>query len=40
MTYEEVYKLLEKKHKETNWKDIKSIKDYNEYARKLHSQLK
>lgn len=35
MTRAEYYKLLEKKHKETDWKNLNSIKAYNEYARQL-----
>lgn len=35
MTREEMYKLLEQKHKETDWNDLQSIKEYNEYARML-----
>lgn len=35
MTREEMYKLLEKKHKETDWNNLQSIKAYNEYARML-----
>lgn len=39
MTRSEMYKLLEKKHKETDWSDLASIKRYNEYARMLRSLL-
>ena len=35
MTRAEYYELLEKKHKETDWKNLNSIKAYNEYARQL-----
>lgn len=38
MTREEMYELLEKKHKQTDWNDLASIKEYNEYARRLRSQ--
>ena len=38
MTRAEMYELLEKKHKQTNWNDLKSIREYNEYARELRSQ--
>lgn len=39
MTKKEMYELLEKKHKETDWSDMKSIKEYNEYARKLMMEV-
>lgn len=35
MTRAEYYKLLEKKHKETDWNNLTSVKEYNEYARQL-----
>lgn len=39
MTREEMYRLLEKKHKETNWNDRDSVHAYNEYARMLRKML-
>ena len=39
MTREEMYKLLEKKHKETDWNNYASVKAYNEYARILLKML-
>lgn len=39
MTREEMYKLLEKKHKETDWNNLQSIKAYNEYAKMLRHML-
>ena len=39
MSREEMYKLLEHKHKETNWNDRESIRAYNEYARTLRKML-
>ena len=39
MTQEQMYKLLEKKHKETDWNNLQSIKAYNEYARMLRKQV-
>ena len=39
MDRETMYKLLEQKHKETNWDNLESIKAYNEYARQLRKQV-
>ena len=39
MTREDMYKLLEEKHKQTDWDNLESVKAYNEYARRLRSQL-
>ena len=39
MTTEEYYELLKKKHAETDWNNLESIKKYNEYARILRSML-
>lgn len=39
MTRAEYYKLLEKKHKETDWKNLNSIKAYNEYARQMRKLI-
>lgn len=39
MTRDEMYRLLEKKHKETDWNNLQSIKAYNEYARMLRKLL-
>ena len=39
MTLEEMYALLAEKHKQTDWNDLQSIKEYNEYARMLRKQL-
>ena len=36
--YNELYELLEKKHKETDWSNLLSIKAYNEYARQLRNE--
>lgn len=33
---EDVYELLRKKHDQTDWSSQKSIREYNEYARKLY----
>ena len=35
MTRLEMLELLEKKHKETDWKNVQSIREYNKYAREL-----
>lgn len=35
MTREQMYELLKKKHAETDWNNLQSIKTYNEYARML-----
>ena len=39
MTREEYYELLKKKHQQTDWTNLDSIKEYNEYARELRKQL-
>ena len=39
MTREEYYELLKKKHAETDWNNLESIKRYNEYARMLRQLL-
>ena len=39
MTREEYYALLKKKHEETDWNNLESIKRYNEYARMLRQML-
>ena len=39
MSREEYYHLLEKKHEQTDWKDLQSIKAYHAYARQLRKQL-
>lgn len=39
MTYEEYYKLLKEKHAQVDWNNLHEIKEYNEFARKLRSQL-
>lgn len=39
MTREEYYEALEIKKAQTNDNDLQSIKDYNEYARQLRSQM-
>lgn len=39
MTYEEYMEALKKKHDETDWNDLESIKKYNEYARMLRSLM-
>lgn len=38
MTREEMYELLKIKKEQTNWDNLQSIKEYNEYARMLRSQ--
>ena len=40
MTKDEYYKLLAKKHKMTDWNNLKSIKQYNEYAKQLRKLLR
>ena len=40
MTREEMYKLLEQKHKETDWNNLNSIREYNEYAKMVRDLLK
>lgn len=39
MTREEYYELLKEKHQQTDWTNLDSIKEYNEYARELRKQL-
>ena len=39
MTKEQYYEALKKKHEQTNWDDLQSIKAYNEYARMLRSLM-
>lgn len=39
MTRSEYYAALAEKHKQTDWNDRNSIREYNEYARMLRSQL-
>ena len=39
MTLKEYYELLKEKHEQTNWDDLRSIKEYNEYARLLRSLM-
>lgn len=39
MTRDEHYALLREKHEQTDWNDLNSIKEYNEYARTLRKQL-
>lgn len=39
MTKEEYYELLKKKHEQTNWNNLESIKRYNEYTRMLRQLL-
>jgi len=38
MTRDEMYELLKKKKEYTDWDNLQSIKEYNEYARVLRSQ--
>lgn len=38
MTRDEMYELLKRKFEETNWKDLESIRQYNEYARQVRSE--
>lgn len=40
MDRDEYYRLLKKKHEQTNWNNLESIKAYNEYARQLRKQIK
>ena len=37
MNQENLYEMLRKKHDETDWDDLESIKEYNEYARRLRN---
>lgn len=39
MTRAEMYELLEKKYKETNWNSKDSVHAYNEYARMLRKMV-
>lgn len=39
MTSSEYYAALAKKYEQTNWNDRNSIREYNEYARMLRSQM-
>lgn len=39
MDREQYYELLKEKHDQTDWNDIESIKEYNEYARQLRKEL-
>ena len=39
MSREDYYHLLEKKHEQTDWKDMQRIKAYNAYARQHRKQL-
>ena len=39
MTREEYYELLKKKHQQTDWTNLESIRAYNEYVRELRKQL-
>lgn len=39
MSRDEYYRLLKKKHEQTDWNSLKSIKVYNEYARQLRKQI-
>ena len=36
---DEYYQLLKEKHSQTNWNDLTSIKEYNEYVRQLRKLL-
>lgn len=40
MTLEEYYKKLKEKYEKTNWDDLESIKEYNEFRRNLYKQLR
>ena len=40
MTRDEYYELLKKKHEQTDWNDLDSIRAYNEYARMLRQMLR
>lgn len=39
MTLEEYYKRLAEKHRETDWKSLESVKEYNRYARELRDMM-
>ena len=39
MTRKEYYELLKEKHKNTDWNNLESIKEYNRYARMLREML-
>lgn len=39
MTMEEYYRLLKEHHDATNWTDREQVRRYNEYARRLRSQM-
>lgn len=39
MTREEMFELLKKKYKETNWNSRDSVHAYNEYARFLREMV-
>lgn len=40
MSRDEYYALLKKKHEQTDWNDLASIRAYNEYTRMLRQLLK
>ena len=39
MTWEEYYKILKMKHAETNWNNLQSVREYNEFARELRKMV-
>lgn len=39
MKSDEYYGLLKKKHEQTDWNSLASIKKYNEYARQLRREI-
>ena len=39
MTQAEMYELLKEKHAQTNWENLESIREYNEYARMLRKLM-
>ena len=40
MSRAEYYELLKKKHEQTDWNDLNSVRAYNEYARMLRQMLR
>lgn len=40
MTREELYARLQEKAAQTDWNDLASIKEYNEYARIMREMLR
>lgn len=39
MTSKEYYAALAKRHEQTDWNNLESVRAYNEYARMLRKQM-